>query len=331
MSTVGLVVIGRNEGNRLIECLKSSDLQKMANVVYVDSGSSDASVESARNLGFDILELDGGRRFSASRARNEGVKFLTSQTTDLEFIQFLDGDCILAPTWLESGVRFLKETSDCSAVIGHLQERHPHRSIYNLLCALEWRSPAGEINDFGSFGGISLIRLSMFNRLEGFNENIIAGEDSEFAVRMALAGARVFKLDHDMATHDAAITRFAQWWQRAVRSGHAIAQRVSINGDSKLKDCIRARTSVAVWGVVMPLMAFLLISFFGWGGALVPICAYAYLGSRIFRFRRGRGDSTKESLIYSFFTVLAKFAQVIGIARYHRNSFLKRFEIIEYK
>ncbi|MFM7326215.1 MAG: glycosyltransferase, partial [Nodosilinea sp.] len=53
MANTGIVVIGRNEGERLVRCLQSfgrqlSDQNLVA--VYVDSGSTDNSVEQARRL-----------------------------------------------------------------------------------------------------------------------------------------------------------------------------------------------------------------------------------------------------------------------------------------
>ena len=45
---VGVVVIGRNEGERLKRCLASILAQHQGPVVYVDSGSSDGSVEHAQ-------------------------------------------------------------------------------------------------------------------------------------------------------------------------------------------------------------------------------------------------------------------------------------------
>lgn len=47
---VDAIVIGRNEGQRLIDCLGSL-LGQVRRVIYVDSGSSDGSVEAARARG----------------------------------------------------------------------------------------------------------------------------------------------------------------------------------------------------------------------------------------------------------------------------------------
>ena len=50
ISNVGIVVIGRNEGERLSKCLQSV-LGRAATVVYVDSGSTDRSVSDGAKSG----------------------------------------------------------------------------------------------------------------------------------------------------------------------------------------------------------------------------------------------------------------------------------------
>jgi len=66
---VAIVVIGRNEGDRLKGCLRSV-MEAAGTVVYVDSGSHDGSAEYARSVGCRVFELDPARPFSATRARN---------------------------------------------------------------------------------------------------------------------------------------------------------------------------------------------------------------------------------------------------------------------
>src|SRR4029077_9714077 len=115
----------------------------------------------------------------------------------------------------------------------------PEASVYNRLCALEWRSPAGRIDNFAALGGIMVARISDVRAVGGFNEQVIAGEDSELGVRLALAGHCAIKLDVPMATHDARMMRFGEWWKRSVRAGHCFAQRFAINGRTPLRDCRR--------------------------------------------------------------------------------------------
>ena len=72
---LSIVVIGRNEGNRLVACLESirnsRSLPTQIELIYVDSNSSDGSPERAAGLGATVLRLGPGKQ-SAARARNLG-------------------------------------------------------------------------------------------------------------------------------------------------------------------------------------------------------------------------------------------------------------------
>ena len=98
----GIVVIGRNEGERLKRCLQS--LPKSAPVVYVDSGSTDGSDLWAREFGAELVRLDPATPFTAARARNAGFRRLTEITPHTSFVQFVDGDCELAGDWPTTGI-----------------------------------------------------------------------------------------------------------------------------------------------------------------------------------------------------------------------------------
>jgi len=270
---VGIVVIGRNEGARLARCLESVAGSGCA-LVYVDSDSSDDSLAIAATFGADAVRLEPSRALSAARARNAGFERLLATRPGLRFVQFLDGDCTLEPGWIAAAVQALARAPRRAAVIGHLRERHAQSSAYNRLCALEWRSAPGELEDYGAFGGISMIRTDVFGELGGFRPDMIAGEDSELAVRMALAGHAVAKIDCAMATHDAAMTRFSQWWRRAVRAGHAIGERARLNGRSAVRDCVRERNSTVLWGLVFPLTILLTAK---WNRWMIFITTHLYL------------------------------------------------------
>src|SRR3954469_12450980 len=95
---IGLVIIGRNEGERLRRCLASA-LGYAAHAVYVDSGSTDGSVALARSMNVDVVELDTTIPFTAARARNAGVERLLRLAPDTSYVQFVDGDCEMNPAW----------------------------------------------------------------------------------------------------------------------------------------------------------------------------------------------------------------------------------------
>lgn len=325
---IGIVVIGRNEGARLARSLDSVRGSGLP-VVYVDSGSSDGSAASARALGAHVVELDPERPFSAARARNEGFAALAAAHV-VDLVQFLDGDCTLLPGWLDAARASIGADARRAIVIGPLRERHPEASVYNRMCALEWKSPPGDLVNFGSLGGIMLVRAEVFASLHGFDEQVIAGEDSELGVRVAAAGFTITKIAEPMATHDADIQRFGQWWKRAVRAGHAIGQRFSLHGRSAARDCARERRSALLWGAALPA-TILLLAPVTYGLSFLLAGGYLVLGRRIAHYRMGQGDEPHDARLYARFVVIAKFAEALGLVRFHLNHMAGKFRIIEYK
>lgn len=326
---IGVVVIGRNEGDRLPASLRSVRSAGIT-LVYVDSGSGDASVEIARGVADSVVELDPKRPFSAARARNEGLRELLIQSPDVKLVLFLDGDCRLDPAFLPAAAEAMSADPRMAIVTGHLHERNPTESRFSRLCALEWRSPAGDIEDFGNLGGIMLARVEDVLKVGGFNETVIAGEDSELGVRLGLAGRRIAKIDVPMAVHEANITRFSQWWRRAVRGGHALAQRYALNGRSKARDCAREFYSTLFWGIALPVI--ILGAIWPTGGlSLLFGVGYLVLGLRIYRHFRRRGASVEDARLGARFGIYSKFANALGLLRFAVSAARGKFEIIEYK
>ena len=323
------VVIGRNEGERLEPSLSSVRAASLR-LVYVDSGSSDGSPGLAKSMGIPVVGLDPGRPFSAARGRNEGIEEALRRWPDTQYILFLDGDCVLDAGFPAAATRTFEQHPDCALVTGHLSERFPDRSIYNRLCAIEWRSPAGRIENFAALGGIMAARVSAIRAVGCFNEQVIAGEDSELGVRLALANYSVIKIDVPMAVHDAEMLTFKQWWRRAVRGGHALAQRYALNGRSRLHDCRREFFSTLFWGLAVPLAVVLLILPTR-GLSLLLLVGYGLLGWRVYRYYQRSGLPHSDAILAARFMLYTKFANLIGVLRYGLSRLRGSFRIIEYK
>ena len=221
----GVVAIGRNEGERLRWCLKS--VPAGIAVVYVDSGSTDGSAQWARDRGTDVIELDMNVAFTAARARNAGFRRLKELAPGLLYVQFVDGDCKLEENWLDHAASFLKSHDNVGVVCGRRRERFPEKSVYNWLCDREWERPTGEVQ---ACGGDAMMRISAFEAVGGYRDDLIAGEEPELCVRLRGAGWRIFQLERPMTLHDAAMTRIGQWWRRNQRSGYAFAQGAYLHG-----------------------------------------------------------------------------------------------------
>ncbi len=327
VDTLGVVAIGRNEGERLKRCLES--LQGVSGcLVYVDSGSTDNSVSMARELGAEVVVLDTTRPFTAARARNLGFERLCEIAPNLKYVQFVDGDCEILDGWLETAAKFLDDNPEAAVACGLRKERYPRETIYNLLCDMEWNSPVGEV---AACGGDSLIRIKTLLEVGVFDPTLIAGEEPEMCYRFRLKGWKIYRLDHDMTLHDAAMTRFSQWWNRAIRGGFAYAEGQSMYGGIFTGYRARDVWSIVIWALFFPVFGITL-AYWTQGPGLLVLLVYVLLWWRIRRYRIGTGDNSGDASLYAGFCILGKFAQLVGVFRYWKNYFIGRQStLIEYK
>ena len=307
---VGVVAIGRNEGQRLYQCL-SSAISTVAQIVYVDSGSTDDSVQLAHSLGIEVVNLDLSIPFTAARARNAGFARLMEITPQIEWVQFVDGDCQLVDGWISRGQIELESNPSLAVVCGRRRERFPQSSIYNQLCDLEWNTPIGVTK---ACGGDAMIRVSAFQQVGGFNPSLIAGEEPELCVRLRQQGWQIRRVDAEMTLHDAQMMRFGQWWNRSVRAGHAYLEGACLHGRQAERHWVRESFSLALWGMLLPCLA-LGLAWSTHGGSLVLLLAYPALASRIFLNLRPNLD-THSAFFYALSCVIAKFAQTVGALKF---------------
>jgi GT2 family glycosyltransferase len=325
-SSVAIVAIGRNEGERL-KCCLSAALAAASMVVYVDSGSSDGSAAYARSVGCTVHELDAARPFSAARARNEGFARLMEIAPETTFVQFLDGDCELDPAWLEAGIEALRARPELGIARGAVSEMYPERSVYNRLCSLEWQQKLGEVD---ACGGRFLLRARVFRQMNGMRADLIAGEDDEFCLRVREAGWKIAMLDAPMARHDAAITRWSQWWQRMRRAGHAFAQVAELHpGWPYFRG---ERRKLWIWGLLVPLAGLLPLVMTHGGSLAAAVGLYALQYIYIARGALRRGWRAADAWPYAAFVVLSRFPGLLGLLEYKlRQRFGRNSRLIEYK
>jgi glycosyltransferase involved in cell wall biosynthesis len=319
----GAVAIGRNEGERLKQCLNS--LSAAAKLVYVDSGSSDGSVAWARRMGIDVIELDLTLPFTAARARNAGFRRLLHLSPALSYVQFIDGDCELNSDWPKAALSFLSSRPNVGAVFGRRRERYPERSIYNQMCDREWDVPIGEAS---SCGGDVFMCVQAFESAGGYRDELIAGEEPELCVRLRRAGWKIWRLDNEMTLHDAAMLHFKQWWRRQTRSGYAFAQGAALHGRSPDRHWVRESRRALFWGLFLPILLIGLLLAFGWW--VVPLFLIYLL--QIFRRARHMPGDLLSRLHFSFFEQLTRFPEAIGQLKFWRNRMHGRHgQLIEYK
>ena len=325
MSELGVVVIGRNEGERLMRCLAS--IEPGVPVVYVDSGSSDGSAERARERAA-VVELDASLPFTAARGRNAGVDALVAAHPDVALVQVVDGDCEVEPGWLAAARDHLAAHPDVGVVFGRRRERHPEASLWNRLADIEWDGVAGEAD---ACGGDAMLRVAVLRRAGGYDPTLIAGEDPELCLRIRRTGARIVRLARPMTVHDAKLLRFGQWWRRQQRSGHAYADTVWRHRGAPDPRRARQLASVLLWGGAVPAAALGLVLPTR-GASLLLLAGWAWPWRGLYRATRAlrsRGDA----LLYASFVVLGKVAECVGVATFAWNHGVRRraTRLIEYK
>ncbi|MGB3299073.1 MAG: glycosyltransferase family 2 protein [Phormidesmis sp.] len=335
-AAIGVVAIGRNEGDRLRRCLDSlkERLPAAVPLIYVDSGSTDNSVAAAKARGVSVIELDMTIPFTGARARNEGLKRLIQQHPQTQYVQFIDGDCELLPQWIGAATATLEKSDELAVVFGRLRERFPEASFYNQLADMEWDVPIGEAD---ACGGISLMRVAAVQAVGGFNEAMICGEEPELCIRLRQKGWKLRRIDTDMAIHDMDMHRFGQWWQRSVRGGWAVAEGAAMYGDTSEQYMRRQNISGWLWGALLPMGAIALASITH-GITLTLFAAYGLLLFKIYQYRQSQhegregSEDPKKSLLYAFFCTVSKVPQAVGQGKYWINRWQQKpATLIEYK
>lgn len=311
MIGVDAIVIGRNEGARLVACLTSLR-EQVRRLIYVDSGSTDGSVAAAQTFGAEVVMLDRDQPFTAARARNAGLAALAGDPP--EFVQLVDGDCVVDPDWIAAAQAGFAAHPKAVVVCGRRRERYPEASVYNRLADAEWDTAVGQAL---ACGGDALMRFASVQAVGGYRSDLIAGEEPELCLRLRAKGGEVWRLPVEMTLHDAALTRFSQWWRRTERAGHAYAEGASLHPGHWAAE----RRRCLIWGLALPL---------GIGAAMLVQPSFWVLAlvypAQVLRLSRRLGWAGAA------FSVLGKFAESWGALGFYIGRLRgARRGIIEYK
>lgn len=141
-------------------------------IIVVDHGSTDGTVELARKNGAHVLNVQGG---TIAGLRNHGVK-----NSSGDILIFLDADILLTKEWADN----------ISDVIGKYQ--NGERMLTGSQCSIPsnpnwieryWFQSLQEINNKHINSGHMIISRMLFNELSGFDETLETGEDYDLSMR----------------------------------------------------------------------------------------------------------------------------------------------------
>lgn len=311
---VSVVVIGRNEGDRLARCLESVRAANYAadrlELIYVDSESTDDSRAVAERAEAQVIAIRPAR-LCAAAGRNAGLRAARH-----DLIQFLDGDTVLHADWIRRAVAAMADAA-VTCVHGRVEEVAPYATLYNFWAHHDWFFPPGPTE---ACGGVAMYRRTALLDADGYDETLIAGEERDLSYRLIRDhGATILCLDEPMVCHDIDMTRFGQYWRRCIRAGYAYAEvgsrypglvqwrrtcrRNAVHGALALAAII---ASVALWSVV---------PFIAWFGLMVLAVV-----RNAWRHRRRIG-SLREAFLYAIHIYLSKVPTLIG----HLDYFVRRW------
>jgi glycosyltransferase involved in cell wall biosynthesis len=194
-SKISVVIPAYNGGTQLDQCLNA--LSRLATapseIIVVDDGSTDGSVQKAAEQGIRVLKTSG--RQGPAVARNIGAQ---AATGDIVF--FLDADvCVHEDATERLATAFADPTMD--AVIGSYDDDPSSRDFLsqykNLMHCFVHQNARSEASTFWS--GCGAIRRNVFVEMSGFDASYQrpAIEDIELGYRLRNAGRRIL-LDREL-------------------------------------------------------------------------------------------------------------------------------------
>ena len=213
---------GRARTERLLAALQAQS-RPADEIIVVDNGSTDDSVEMARGRGATVLEM--GRNAGFAAAVNRGV-----EAARTAWVAILNNDVEPTREWLEVLAGAAEGSGAWFATGKLLQGGEGHRidGTYDLLCrgGCAWRAGHGRPDGplwtapqrirFAPLTA-TLVRRELFRRVGPLEERFESHlEDVEFGLRCALAGYRGIYVPAAVAWHAGSAT-LGVWHADTVR------------------------------------------------------------------------------------------------------------------
>ncbi|NCC62421.1 MAG: glycosyltransferase [Verrucomicrobiae bacterium] len=194
--TLSIITVTLNEAEHIARLQQSiQQMQKPDHVsietILIDGGSTDATVEIATQSGYsNVVILPGA---TIPTCRNRGLKEANG-----DWIAFVDGDCELASNWLRKATPYLESEPPC--LIGWPVLPPENGTWIQKAWHMHWlyknqQVIRGKDITKDAFRLITtrnmLLRREVSEALNGFDEKLPTGEDTDFVLRAYLNDIRV--------------------------------------------------------------------------------------------------------------------------------------------
>lgn len=257
---VSLVVIGHNEAPNLINCfqaIRELDYPKeKLEIIYVDSGSTDGSVEIAYEFAEKIVSKPSAW-YTAGLARNLGI-----EESSQAYIHFIDGDIQIDKEYLINAIEFLVNHNDIAAVTGFYEETN--HSFWNKI--LNYRRDDGIPRNEGyttNTSGGGTYRKAALLAVDGYDERIKKGQESELGARLRQRGYKIWFIPIKQGKHNFDINNTWQMLKRFFGDGVSTGYLTLLASREKQNHYIQSykKNGVRILSTYTSLVIFLLVGF----------------------------------------------------------------------
>jgi glycosyltransferase involved in cell wall biosynthesis len=304
---VSVVIIGKDEEQNLGACIRSVRAMEYPaerlEIIYVDTGSSDRSVEIAR--GMQVIAVEEKSPFpSPGLARNRGMREARH-----DIIHFIDGDMTIARDYLKEAVRLL-DTGDIVCVIGDVRERNSEKSFLARVLNYPWSSrEAGFVDAPGGGGTFKKVALQTVG---GYNPLILKGQETELGYRIHERGYKIYKIEHLMAVHNYGIARLYDLLSRSYRMGASYGMIMTMPQSRSYADLTRRARNLLLQGILLTaLIASLLVT-----GRLLLLVAIPFAVAIYVLFRHWREIVVEKKPNGYAYYLLMQFSKPIVLCGY---------------
>jgi len=250
-----VIIIGRNEGRHLRNCIHSVKraLEKVGGgeIIYVDSSSRDDSIKIALSEGIQVIGTDFPRP-TAGVSRNVGAKYAVG-----EYIQFIDADIYMDEDWLLNVERAFKEYDDVSMVCGQLEEANDGKLA--KFYSVAWTERKVGYLEY-PIGGGGAFKKKDFLDIGGYNINLLRGEETELGYRMRSMGYKILGIPSIYGTHHLNVRNIFDFFKRIKNMAISYTYNYLDKDYSYNKIFYNQAKRNLVQGIILIFVLFFLIS-----------------------------------------------------------------------
>lgn len=164
-----------------------------AELILVDNGSTDGSFEYASERVGDRAKVHRLEEGTIAAVRNYGARSARG-----EHLYFLDADCLIGEEHLSRALEILRSLG-VAATGARIDIPEDSTRVQETWYRLHRPGADGYVNFLGS--GNFVVRRDVFEQVNGFDENLVTGEDAELCQRLRKRGHRIYEARELAAVH----------------------------------------------------------------------------------------------------------------------------------